>query len=326
MLCGVTVWLAGRAPRLAPLALLASLGEPRLRAPRGLRVTPRTRAALADPTSQPPARPLSERGDVAVLRSPSGARLLLLGTAHVSATDAAFVREVIAAERPESVVLELDAKRLSRLNLTLEELGPAAVTPAPAPMPSGPGTDTLAPWDPRSLAAAAAAPLIRMMLTRMYNGMTARGMQAGGEFAAAIAEGQKVSARIVLGDVDSLTTIEAFLRCLACSNPFDLLRRYGTVMDEELGALAGDQELTPEVVEKLKGSMMSQPRLFDRLRDEVPEFYDTFVQARDLCLASAIAAEEEHGSRSIVAVVGLGHLQGIERALSWTREAEGKPA
>jgi len=91
------------------------------------------------------------------------------------------------------------------------------------------------------------------------------------------------------------------------------------VMKEELGAFAGDRELTPELVERLKADFVAQPRVFERLRDEVPEFYDAFIRVRDVRLASAISEEEARGSAPIVAVVGLGHLSGVEAALAWPR-------
>merc|ERR1712176_643444 len=50
-----------------------------------------------------------EEGTAVELHSLSGHRLLLIGTAHVSARDAESVRQIVAKLRPDSVVLELDA-------------------------------------------------------------------------------------------------------------------------------------------------------------------------------------------------------------------------
>jgi len=262
------------------------------------------------------------KGTSLVLNSPKGARLVLIGTAHISAKDAALVKKVIASESPDSVVLELDPARLPRLNLTLSDLGDKVVVPR-QPVPAE--ADSFAPWDPRGWAASLAAPLIRKVVTSMYDSMSARGMRPGGEFEAGILEGRRVGARLVLGDLESVSVLESFLLRTASTNPFDMLSRYQRVMWEEVGESMATEEITPEFVEKMKTNFVLNSRLFDRLRDEVPEFYETLIQSRDKFLASAISEEEERGSASIVGVVGLGHLKGIEEALQWSREAEVLP-
>lgn len=251
---------------------------------------------------------------------------MLVGTAHVSASDAAKVRGVIVALQPDAVVLEMDAARLPRLNLTLADLGNLAVIPPPpAPRKDENG---FVFWDPRGWAAAAAAPLIRIMMTKMYDGMSARGMRAGGEFAAAIEECRKQQARLVLADLDSTATIEGFLRSAASTNPFGVMSRYSEVMQDEIGKMGFkmEDEITPDMVDSLKAAVVGNPRVMERLKEEVPEFYIPFIGDRDAALAAAIHAEDERGSRKIVAVVGLGHAAGIRAALTELCWTEPEPA
>lgn len=252
-----------------------------------------------------------------LLRSPGGAVLELIGTAHVSESDAIYVRCAIEDAQPDAVVIELDPERLPRLGLTLAGLGPQAVVP---PAPGKRLESAYESWDPRGWAAAAAAPLIRGLVTRMYDSLTSRGMRAGGEFAAAIKAAQGCGARIVLADVESVSTIEDFLNRIGRSNPLDFMYRYSKVVSEEMGDLADGQELTQELVERLKVEVISKGRFVQRLRDEVPEFYEVFLRARDVRLAGALRAEAELGARKLVAVVGLAHVDGIQRELGWPKE------
>lgn len=275
------------------------------------------RAATATVAAVVPALP-KEDGDMLVLRSPDGlATLWLIGTAHVSNRDAAFVREVVQDTVPESVVVEMDDARLPRLGLSLQDLGTQVVIPPPPEQSAAPDFE---PWDPRGWAATAAAPVMRAAVTAMYSALTLRGMQPGGEFKAAIDGGLQCGSRIVLADLESETTIESFLKALLRSNLLDFMQRYTGVVDSEVGSFMQDVgEVTPEVVDKWKAKIIADGRLVKKLRTDVPEFYDTFLGARDAHMARAIQAEAAQGSRSLVAVVGMAHMEGIEEKLAWER-------
>jgi len=255
-----------------------------------------------------------------------GRRLALVGTSHVSVADADKVRTIVRKRQPDSIVLEIDAARLPRLNMTLEELGELAVIPPP---PRLLHCDKLASWDPRNLAVAAVTPFIRIALTKAYDIMTARGMAAGGEFAAAIEEGRKQGSRLVLADIESTITIESFLRNVATGslNPLEIINTYNNIIMEEFDKLGVHQggEITPKMLDDAKALLADNPAMLVRLKQELPQFYDAFIGSRDTALASAIASEEDAGCSTIVAVVGMGHVMGIQdrlAALQWKPVAQ----
>lgn len=271
-----------------------------------------------------PAAPAGRR--VMEWESLRGRRVALVGTSHVSVADADLVRTIVREGKPDSIVLEIDAARLPRLNVTLEELGELAIIP---PLPGSLHGDQLAAWDPRNLAAAAVSPFIRMALTQVYNSMTARGMTAGGEFAAAIEEGRKQRSRLVLADIDSTATIESFLRNVASGslNPLEIINTYNNIIMDEFEKLGIHQggEITPKMLDDAKALLADNPEMLVRLEKELPQFYDAFIGSRDAALASAIASEEEAGCSKILAVVGMGHAMGIQKrlaALQWKRVAQ----
>lgn len=246
------------------------------------------------------------------LEGTKGATVRIIGTAHVSAKDAQHVRTVIATEQPDSVVVELDPQRLPRIGLTLDDLGGLAVVP---PQPAPPVDSNFESWDPRGFLVSAFAQVSRGLLTQMYNQLTAQGMRAGGEFAAAIEEAQRLQARIVLADIDSIQTLEEFLTRVVQGNPFEFVWRYTTVMTDVLEDLVGTQDLTPELIDDLKVKISNDPRIFARLERDIPELYDSFIRLRDKHIAQAIQAEIESGARKVIVVVGLGHVKGVESNL-----------
>jgi len=279
---------------------------------------------LVSPTAPPAVAPGGRQ--LMEWESLRGRRLALVGTCHVSVADADKVRAIVRERQPDSVVLEIDALRLPRLNTTLEELGDLAVIPPPPESLHG---DKLAAWDPRNLAIAALSPLIRTALTKAYDSMTARNMVAGGEFAAAIEEGRKQGSRLVLADIDSTVTIESFLRNVATGslNPLQIISKYNDIIIDEFDKLGVHQggKVTPKMLDDAKALLADNPAMFVRLKKELPQFYNAFIGSRDAALASAIASEEEAGSSTIVAVVGIGHTMGIQErlaALQWKLVAQ----
>ena len=65
--------------------------------------------------------------EVTVLKGPNNREVVLIGTAHISEDSVTLVRDVIRALQPDTVMIELDPKRLGRTGAvgdrTLSELG-----------------------------------------------------------------------------------------------------------------------------------------------------------------------------------------------------------
>merc|ERR1719265_2342594 len=116
------------------------------------------------------------------------------------------------------------------------------------------------------------------MVTAMYSALSTRGMQPGGEFKAAIDGGLQCGARIVLADVESVSTIESFLKSEARSNILDFSLRYVSLVEQEFGSFMANQtDLTPEVVDRWKAKILADGRFVGQLREQVPEFYGSFL-------------------------------------------------
>ena len=137
---------------------------------------------------------------VATLRSPTSATLALVGTAHISNESANLVRDVIQQVRPDTVMVELDERRASRL-VRRDARG------APPPDPQ-----------PYSLAAvfrrlvrldfdAAGSNAVGTLLAELYKKLDSLGFQSGAEFVTAIREADAIGATILLGDQDAEVTL-----------------------------------------------------------------------------------------------------------------------
>mmetsp|Transcript_123986 Transcript_123986/g.246886 ORF Transcript_123986/g.246886 Transcript_123986/m.246886 type:complete len:326 (+) Transcript_123986:31-1008(+) len=264
------------------------------------------------------------RGGLMEWESLRGRRLALIGTSHVTRSDADKVRNIVQERQPDSVVLEIDAARIPKLmNGTLEELGELVVTP---PQPESLHCNKLAFWDPRNLAVAAGAFFIKTVLGQVYATMTNRGMTAGGEFVAAIEEGRKQGSRLVLADRPATDSLESFVTNFVTgrSNLLEMLSTYNTILTEEFDKLGIQQggEMTPELLDDAKALWADDSTMLVRFKKEIPEFYDAFIGSRDAALTAAIASEEEAGCSMIVAVVGMGHTRGIQEQLA---ELQWKP-
>ena len=64
--------------------------------------------------------------EVAVLKGPGGREVVIIGTAHISEDSVTLVRKIVRELQPDTVMIELDPKRLGRVGSegeSLEELG-----------------------------------------------------------------------------------------------------------------------------------------------------------------------------------------------------------
>lgn len=263
----------------------------------------------APPALAAAAPPLCD-ADVSVLTSSSGRQFVIVGTAHVSKESATLVRQVIRYVRPDTVMVELDRRRANQLmrKAKARERGELVVA-----------SSAIAPPGEQSRGAA------------FYKSLDNMGFPAGGEFVAAIEEARLLNATILLGDQDFNVTSQRLKEAQA---EVRRLRAEGIISREDAKAAAdrvpsslrsreGGAPLTADSVAQMTTDLKQRENaraVVAYLKEAAPPVYDAMIGERDLHMAHALEAA---AGNSIVAVVGLSHLEGIERILA--EEVEVRP-
>jgi len=229
----------------------------------------------------------TEAGDCADVRRVAidGREFVLVGTAHVSRESADLVREVIERERPDAVCLELDPQRYEALSERVR-------------------------WEALDLvelirSKRLATLLANLVLTSYQRRLGGRlGVVPGAEMLEASRTAERLGIPVALCDRDVRVT----LRRAWASMSFWRKSQLGGIL---AASLFENPELSEEDLRRLRDrDVMSE--LMDELGAALPELKRVLIDERDAWLAARIRATE--GSR-IVAVVGAGHLAGMERAL-----------
>jgi hypothetical protein len=243
----------------------------------------------------------------------------ILGTAHVSAESAETAGLLVRSVRPNAVFVELDLKRVQKvLPLTKsEQVGERAELP----------TTTSSTFNPiasiQQQAMQSSANVVGNALRGLYKKLESEGIDAGQEFAAAIKEGLAQGATIVLGDQDVDVTLRRLTRALTRTNWSKLMAADESVMNDLLPA-EGRKIFTEDfnnfspdqfrsTVELVK-TRENVRKIMAVLQDVAPEIYMAVVGERDAYMADGLNRLEPFDT--IVAVVGLAHVDGIERYLS----------
>lgn len=269
--------------------------------------------------------------DPAVLMFKKGNRILyIIGTAHISSASADLSRQLVREVDPDAVFIELDLKRIGRafkegrpspgISIGYQnergELKIGTVAEAPTTGPSA---------------------IIYKMLSKgadllgksIYKKLESSGFVPGAEFINAVDEGLNKGAVIVLGDRDMDVTLRRIAQALASTDPARL-----ALVDQKLTATmkakipemgewqrsgAVSQDELKEFVEQLK-TRDTTKLLMDIFKEEVPDIHYALVGERDLYMSRGIDKLSQF--RSMVAVMGLGHLDGVSdnlQALGWSR-------
>ena len=228
-----------------------------------------------------------ERGDSADLRriEVDGREILLVGTAHVSRESAELVREVIERERPDAVCLELDPQRFEAL----------------AERRSWESLDLLELIRRKRLATLLAN-LVLASYQRRLGGRL--GVMPGAEMLEASRTAERRGIPVALCDRDVRITLR---RAWASMSFWRKSQLAGTLA----ASLFERPELSEDDLRRLRDrDVMTE--LMDELGAALPELKRVLIDERDAWLAERIRATV---GRRIVAVVGAGHLAGMERAL-----------
>ncbi len=211
----------------------------------------------------------------------NGKEIILVGTAHVSRKSSELVDQVIAAERPNTVCVELCKSRFEAIKQkkNWQETDIVKVIR---------GKQTLL--------------LLSQLLMASFQKKIAEkfGVIPGEEMMRAMDKAEEIGAEIVLADREIRVTLLRTWRMMGIWSKIKLLS--GVLLSS-----LSHKDITEEDIEKLKQGDALELAL-ETFGQRLPEIKTTLIDERDKYLAHEIG--NAPGSR-IVAVVGAGHVPGI---------------
>jgi len=216
--------------------------------------------------------------------------VILLGTAHVSQESAELVAKVIEEERPDTVCVELCESRYQAMrqeNRWKE-------------------TDIIKVIREKK----AFLLLSNLMLASFQKKIGKKlGIKPGAEMLRAIEAAETAGAKIHLADRDIRTTLSRAWRLMGLWTKIRLLAQLITSI--------GDMDsIEKEDIEKMKEKDVLETLLAE-IGDLLPELRRVLIDERDLYLTAKIRSAP---GKRIVAVVGAGHVPGIQR--NWNESVD----
>lgn len=243
----------------------------------------------------------SMKENVRLLHTEGGATVYLLGTAHVSSKSCDDVAALIAAVRPDTVMIELCHSRLPMIlneqksqsteekEAAIKELWTKLFT-ALKQKGSSEGGDGIV---------MIVLSLVTLMASKNID------VSGGAEFRVAMQEGLRVGATVVLGDRDVKATIGRLWAQLS------LYEKAKGIVLLSWAMLTG-MSATEDDIEELKKNDFLEEAIREVSRI-FPSVAETILAERDLFLADSI---RQCPGDTIVAVVGKGHAAGIVKQWS----------
>ena len=222
--------------------------------------------------------------DVAVIRH-DDKTILLVGTAHISQQSADLVEEVITQEQPDTVCIELDKKRFTALsqpqrweNLDLKQI-----------------------IRKKQLSTL----LVNLVLSSYQKKLGGQlGIQPGAELLVAAKAAENLDIPVELCDRDVRVTLR---RAWKATSFF----RKGYLMATLLASLFDKTELDEAKLAELRNKdVLSE--MMNEIGEALPAAKHVLIDERDIFMAEKIKATP---GKRIVAVVGAGHMQGIQRVI-----------
>jgi pheromone shutdown-related protein TraB len=214
-----------------------------------------------------------------------GKEIILIGTAHVSRHSADLVKEVIEAEKPDSVCLELDEQRYQTITAGSK-------------------------WQDADIfriikEKKSTLLLINLVLSSFQKRIAKQfGINAGQEMIQGIASAKAVGANLVLADRNIQTTFARIWHGVGFGGKARLI-------SEIVFSIFSTEEITEEDLEKLKSQDMLNSILND-LTASFPKLKRPLVDERDQYLAQKI---KDAPGKKIVAVLGAAHIPGIKEEI-----------
>ena len=225
-----------------------------------------------------------------------GVRYTLLGTAHVSRASVDAVEAALATGGYDTIAVELDAQRHRAMT----------------------DPDVLAKLDLFQILREGKTGLVAGNLAlAAYQRRLAEqlGVEPGAELKAAAVGAEARGLRLSLIDRDVGTTLKRAFAGLGFWGRAKLMAGLGA-------SLLADDEVEAGEIEKLKqGDYLESS--FGEFAAGSPPLYRAVIAERDVYMANRLRQVGAEGAREVLAVVGAGHLKGLERHLREDSEAPG---
>lgn len=215
-----------------------------------------------------------------------GKTILLIGTAHVSQQSVDLVNQVIHAEQPDAVCIELDEQRLQALTEKKR-------------------------WQNLDLKAVIRRKQLSTLLVSMAMAAYQKklgdnlGILPGAELLSAVTAARSLGIPIVLCDRDIRITLRRAWKTTSFFRKFYLIAALAA-------GLFDSKKLDEAELEQLKKKDVLAEMMAE-MGDALPEVKRILIDERDIYLAEKI--KTSRGTR-LVAVVGAGHVEGIKARLA----------
>ncbi len=214
--------------------------------------------------------------------------LILVGTAHVSPQSVAEVEQVIREEKPDVVAVELDANRLEAIQ----------------------NPDR---WQNTPISKLLKGDKLWLFLAQSLLASHQRrlgeefGVQPGQEMLTAVTQAKAANMEVLLADRDISVTMQRAYRLMRFREKMRLIWELFKAM------MPGQEEKEEMTLEKLmQEDTITQ--MMDEMGRVAPSIKSVIIDERDTYLATKIRVPSEQGKK-VVAVVGAGHLKGIQQRL-----------
>ncbi|ATU09140.1 TraB/GumN family protein [Methanohalophilus portucalensis] len=220
---------------------------------------------------------------------PAPSRISLVGTAHVSEKSIREVKETIHNQQPDVVAVELCKGRYDALK----------------------GKTQTSDISVKELLAEGKIYffLVHMLLAHVQKRIGKdMGVQPGAEMLAAIEAAEEIGADVALVDRDIQVTLQRFWGKMGL---IEKTKMIGTLIAAALGIGGGDDIDIDNITEQDTVTV-----LIEELRHTSPNAAEVLIDERDAYIAGSLARTAAGGGKNIVAVVGAGHRNGIEKYLS----------
>ena len=221
-----------------------------------------------------------------------GKEIILIGTAHVSKKSAEQVKEVIDAERPDSVCVELDEQRYQSIM----------------------DRDRWKNMDIFKVIKEKKAILLLMNLViSSFQKRIAKqfGIKPGQEMIQGIESSKEIGANLVLADRNIQITFSRIWRGIGFRGKLKLLLAiFYSIFDKE--------EISEEEIEKIKTQDMFDA-MFNEFTASFPELKVPLIDERDQYLAQKI---KDAPGNKVVAVLGAAHVPGIKEEIKKEHDLE----
>ena len=213
-------------------------------------------------------------------------QIVLVGTAHISKESIKLVEETIAKEKPDIIGVELDKERLAQLlsGKKWEQTNIIDVIKT--------GKTYLF--------------LLNILLSNMQKQLgKSVGVKPGAEMLVAVKQASETKTPIQLLDRDVRITLKRAFKVMSLK---EKLKLGGTLL---AGFFGKGEKIDAKVIEDLKDQDLIN-KLMKELGKQMPSMKQVLVDERDEYIAEMI---KRSPGKKIVAIVGAGHLSGIERII-----------